>query len=158
MEPGESRLVGTHVLDEDEAATRTKHASELAQRARLVADSAEHEGGDGGVEAVVVEGKVFGRGAQSRYRPCVLADSALEPSQHWRFGLCNDERLDCRAVVGEVGPGAAADLEHPAGRVGEQTLAKGAEPRLFFRRAQPRRPCCMANRLAPTRLEAPIFP
>jgi hypothetical protein len=56
------------------------------------------------------------------------------------------QRGDGRAVAGQVGAGAAADLEHVAGRPGEQLLLVGAQPGLLGSRhlavvGQGKEPC-----------------
>jgi len=56
----ELRLIGADVLHKDEFSVRSKDAMKLSQRARLIVDSAKHERANNRVEAVVVEGKVFG--------------------------------------------------------------------------------------------------
>ena len=116
----QARVVRANVLDEEEPAAGPEHTADLAQRARLVVDAAEHERRDDGVETRVLEGKVFGRCAQDGRQRALLAGLPFQPLQHRRLRLGDRERLDARAVVAEVRAGAAADLEHVAARAGDQ--------------------------------------
>ena len=54
------------VLDEQQPATRPQDAPQLAQRARLIVDGAQHERRDRDVETVIVEREIFGWCAQER--------------------------------------------------------------------------------------------
>jgi hypothetical protein len=60
-----------------------------------------------------------------------LAYRALQAPQHRGLRLGDRQRRDRRAVAGQVRPGPAADLQHIAGRPGEQALPEGAQPGLL---------------------------
>jgi len=62
---------------------------------------------------------------------CLLAHAPLEPAQHRRLRVGDSQRLDRRAVEGEVRAGPGSDLEHAAGRAREQLLAESAQPRVL---------------------------
>ena len=60
-----------------------------------------------------------------------VAHPALEAPQHRDLWLGDGQRLDGRAVEGQVGARPATDLEHSAGRLGEQRLPEGAQAGLL---------------------------
>ena len=60
---GEALVVGAYVLDEQQAPAGLEHPVEFAKRSRLVVDRAQDEGGDGDVEAVVLERQILGGSA-----------------------------------------------------------------------------------------------
>ena len=122
LEAGELWVVGAHVLQEEQLPAGSQHAMDLAQRARLVVDAAQHECGDDGVEGIVLERQILGRRAQHPSLRDVLAGVALEPADHRRSGFREDEGFNASVVEGEVRPGAGADLEHAPGGVGQQAL------------------------------------
>ena len=111
------------MLHEQEPPARTEHAAELAQRAGLVVDRAEHEGGDGDVEALVLERELLGGATDElRTRP-LLIDPALQPGDHRLHRLGHRQAPQPAAVHREVRAGAAADLDHVALRAAQQRPA-----------------------------------
>ena len=124
----EARIVGPDVLDEEESATRSQHPAQFTKGSRLVIDTAEHQGRDGGVERVVLEGEILGRCTQDEKASRVLTCFALEAAQHRDFRLRHCQCLDGWAVKGQVTPGTCTDLEHPATRLGEHGLPMARNP------------------------------
>jgi hypothetical protein len=64
LQPGELRVLGAHVLDEQQPAARAQDATELAQGPGLVVDRAQHQRRDRDVEAFIFERQVLGRRAE----------------------------------------------------------------------------------------------
>ena len=128
LQPGQARVVGAQVLEEQELTTGPEHSSQLAQRPRLVVHPAQHQRGHRDVERAVLERKVLGRGAQHLRGRGLLVGLALQAAQHRRLRLGDGQRLDRRAVVRQVVAGSAADLEDPAGRPSQQLGAEVSQP------------------------------
>ena len=63
---GKGLVVGAYVLDKEQSAAGFQHAAELAERARLIVDGANHERRHGDVETVVLERQVLGWSAQEQ--------------------------------------------------------------------------------------------
>jgi hypothetical protein len=116
-------VLGAHVLHEQQASARAQHAPQLAKRARLVIDRAQHERRDRGVEAVVLEGKVFSRCAQHLGVGSLLLRATLQAADHRLLRLGDREALHSLPVPRQVRAGASADLQHLPARAGEQRLA-----------------------------------
>ena len=122
LEAREVRIVGANVLEEEEAPSGTQDATNLAERPLLIG-AAEHERRDDGVEARVLEGQILGGSLHNLGLLRLLARLGLEPAEHRRFGLGDDERVGS-AVERQVQAGAPADLEHPPACVREQRFAQ----------------------------------
>ena len=131
LQAGRARVARPDVLDEQQAAAGAQHPAQLPQRPGLVVDTAQDQRGDRHVEAVVVEGKVLGWRAQDPGGRALLAGPALQAAQHRGVRLGYRQRPDRRAVVGQVRPGPAADLQHVAACPGEQPLPEGTQPGLL---------------------------
>src|SRR5207253_7852058 len=116
------RVVRAHMLDEQQTATGTEYATDLAKGPGLVVDPAEHERRDDGVEAVVLERKVLGGSGQDLDESRLIARLLFQPPQHRLIGLGRYERPDT-LVVCKVRAGAGADLEHVPAGLGEQPVA-----------------------------------
>ena len=131
LQAGRAGIVGSHVLEEQELAAGPQHPSQLPQRPGLIVGPAQDQRRDGHVEGVIVEGKVLGRRPQDLGGRAVLADLALQAAQHRKLRLGYRQRLDGRAIAGQVGARPAADLDHTAFRSGEQGLPEGTQPGLL---------------------------
>jgi hypothetical protein len=113
LPPGQALVVGADMLDEQEASAGPEHPAQFAQRARLVVDCAQDEGGDDHVEAVVLEREILGGGAQEPNLRRTVRQSLLQAAHHGFLGLGQGQRLDPVVEV-KVCAGSASDLEHAA--------------------------------------------
>src|SRR5436190_5723961 len=122
LEAREVRILGADVLEEEETPSGTQDTANLAERPLLIG-TAEHERRDDDVEARVFEGQILGGSLHNLGLLRLLARLGLEPAEHRRFGLGDNERLG-PVVERQVQASAPADLEHPPGCVREQRLAQ----------------------------------
>ena len=81
--PGQPGIAGADVLDEEQLPAGAQHPADLAQRPRLVADPAQHEGGHDGVKGAVLEREVFGGRPQNLGLGRLLAGAPLEAARPW---------------------------------------------------------------------------
>ena len=125
LTPGEPVVVGSHVLEEQELAARSEHASDLADGAWLVVDTAENQRRHDGVEAAVVIGEILGWCAQDGGRHRCVSRGAFESAHHGGIRFGESEGADRAGIVREVEAGAGADLEDGTVGVGQQLGACG---------------------------------
>src|SRR5581483_1373945 len=98
------------MLVEAELALRLEDALDLRQSLAGIADRAEDERADHGIEALVREGQLLGGRLYDLQRSGEVVGSLTGALQHVGIGL--HELSDGRALVGEAEFGAAADLQH----------------------------------------------
>jgi len=127
---GEARLVGPHVLEEEQLPAGPQDARGLAQRSRGIVRSAEHERADHGVEACVLERQVLGRRNDDLCGTAALRDLVAQAPGHVLARLGQHELRDGVGVVLQVRAGPRAELErravglrqHPRAHVGETSV------------------------------------
>jgi hypothetical protein len=85
-----------------------------------VVDRAEDQRRDHGVEAVILERESLGIRSNHRGRDPRLLRLPLEPTDHRRRWLGQDQLLQVVRIVGKVEPGPGAEFEYPPSRLPEQ--------------------------------------
>jgi hypothetical protein len=93
---------------------------QLRQRGRLIGHRAQHQHGDGGIEAAVFERQPVGDRIDDRDRPAARVRRLDRLRAQVRLRLDRDQLGDRVGVVREVGPAPRADLDHPAAQAGER--------------------------------------
>jgi hypothetical protein len=120
------RVVGGDVLEEHELASGREHAADLLQTLRHVADGAEHERADDGIEGVRFALDVLGGPgheldlAGDTRGPASGLDRESTP--HVVVGLREHQAIEL-AVVVEVRPRARADLENVAAELRKELIS-----------------------------------
>ena len=74
----------------------------------------------------VGEWQLLGGGVDHPRLALAAAHRLLEALAHRRVGLCEHEAVEVVRVVGEIQAGAAADLQRPSARLGQEVVAVAA--------------------------------
>jgi hypothetical protein len=95
------------VLVEAKLAAGAQHPAGLVQRGRLVGHRAQDQGGDDGVDRLVLHWRVLGEGADDLDGHRSLRGRALRVGAQMALGLDGDDLLNGRGIQREVGAVAA---------------------------------------------------
>ena len=119
------------MLDEQKVTAGPEHPGDLAQRARRVQRGAQHEVAHHAVDAGVGHWQLLRRRAHHPRPLAAGRDTALQPAQHPRVRLGEDQLGHLAGVVGQRVAHAGADLQRPAGRLGDHVASGGADATQF---------------------------